>query len=99
MVSVTAMTLVVAHFTAILTFLVMASLSRIFGRAQKKKPLYKLMYLASFLVALAMIAGVLGLEWRPAAYVGAGLDFIGLGIAVWVTVYYWKWLPRELAKG
>jgi hypothetical protein len=66
MVSVTAMTLVVVHFTAILTFLVVASLSRIFGRAQKKKPLYKLLYLASFLLATAMIAGVLGLEWQPA---------------------------------
>ena len=99
MVSLSAVTVVVLHLTFIVTFLVVASLSRIFGAARKKKPLYKLFYVASFLMALSMILSLLGMDLPYMALAAMGLDVIGLILGCAVTYFYWDWLPRELARG
>jgi hypothetical protein len=99
MVSLSAITIVVLHLTFIVTFLVVSSLSRIFGAARKKKPLYKLFYVASFLMTMSMVVSLLGLDLQYMALVAVGLDLIGLILGCAVTYFYWDWLPRELAKG
>lgn len=99
MVSLSAVTIVVLHLTFIVTFLVISSLSRIFGAARKKKPLYKLFYVASFLMTMSMVVSLLGLDLQYMALAAVGLDLIGLILGCAVTYFYWDWLPRELAKG
>lgn len=99
MVSIHAITIVILHLTFIVTFLVVASLSRIFGAARKKRPLYKLFYVASFLMMLSMVLSMVGLDVPYLAAVAVGLDLAGLLIGCAVTYFYWDWLPRELAKG
>ena len=98
MVSIDARTMVILHLTFITTFLVIASLSRIFGAAKKQKPLYKLFYVASLIMTVAMVLSLLGLD-LPSSYNDALiLDFVGLVMGCAVTYFYWEWLPRELAK-
>lgn len=99
MVSVAAITIVILHLTFITTFLVVASLSRIFGEARKKRPLYKLFYMASLLMVVSMVLSLLGLDIHGAMPVAVGLDLIGLAVGCAVTYFYWDWLPKELAKG
>jgi hypothetical protein len=99
MVPAAAVTSVILHLTFIVTFLVVASLSRIFGAAKKKKPLYKAYYVAGFLMALAMVLGMIGPEVRILGAVATGLDLLGLLMGCAVTYFYWDWLPKELAKG
>ena len=99
MVPISAVTIVILHLTFIVTFLVIASLSRIFGAARKKKPLYKLFYVASLLLSLSMVVSLMGLEQQFMAVAAVGLDLVGLIMGCAVTYFYWDWLPRELAKG
>jgi hypothetical protein len=99
MIPISAVTIVVLHLTFIVTFLVISSLSRIFGAARKKKPLYKLFYVASLLMCMSMVVSLLGLDLEYMALVAVGLDLIGLIMGCAVTYFYWDWLPRELAKG
>ena len=99
MVSLSAITIVILHLTFIVTFLVISSLSRIFGAARKKRPLYKLFYVASFLMTMSMVVSLLGLDLQYMALLAVGLDLIGLVLGCAVTYFYWDWLPRELAKG
>jgi hypothetical protein len=96
---ISAITIVILHLTFIVTFLVISSLSRIFGAARKKKPLYKLFYVASLLMCMSMVVSLLGLDLEYMALVAVGLDLIGLIMGCAVTYFYWDWLPRELAKG
>ena len=98
MVSIDAITIVILHLTFITTFLVIASLSRIFGAAKKQKPLYKLFYVASLAMTIAMVLSLLGLDLAPMAYAAAALDVAGLILGCAVTWFYWEWLPRELAR-
>lgn len=90
---------ILVHGTFILCFLVLASLSRIFGTAQKKKPLYRLLYAACFgfgaaglVLAFAPAGGV----WALSALL---LDVVFLAVGLGVTHFYWDWLPREIKKG
>jgi hypothetical protein len=99
MIPISAVTIVILHLTFIVTFLVISSLSRIFGAARKKKPLYKLFYVASLLMCMSMVVSLLGLDLEYMALVAVGLDLIGLVMGCAVTYFYWDWLPRELAKG
>jgi hypothetical protein len=99
MIPIPAVTIVILHLTFIVTFLVVASLSRIFGAARKKRPLYKLYYVASMLLSLSMVVSLLGLDMQSMALVAVGLDLVGLIMGCAVTYFYWDWLPRELAKG
>ena len=99
MVSIDAITIVILHLTFITTFLVIASLSRIFGAAKKQKPFYKLFYVASLIMTVAMVLSLLGLDLEPAEYAAVILDVVGLVMGCAVTYFYWEWLPRELAKG
>jgi hypothetical protein len=99
MVSTTALTSVILHLTFIVTFLVVASLSRIFGAAKKKKPLYKMYYVASLLMMLSMVLGMVEVDLPYLSAAATGLDVAGLLIGCAVTYFYWDWLPRELAKG
>jgi len=99
MISPTAIALLILHICFVITFLVMASLSRIFGAARKKKELYKLYHVASVFVTLSMFVSLLGINLSYLEYAAIGLDVIGLVIACAVTYFYWDWLPRELARG
>ncbi len=99
MVPVPAITTVILHITFIVTFLVVASLSRIFGAARKKRPLYKLYYVASLMMALSMVMSLLGMDLESMAYAALALDVIGLVLGCAVTYFYWDWLPGELARG
>lgn len=99
MVSIDAITIVILHLTFITTFLVIASLSNIFGAAKKKKPLYKLFYVASLIMTVSMVLSLLGLDLAPMAYAAVVLDVAGLILGCAVTWFYWEWLPRELARG
>ena len=99
MISLSAVTIVILHLTFIVTFLVISSLSRIFGAARKKKPLYKLFYVASLLMCMSMVVSLLGLDLEYMALVAVALDLVGLIMGCAVTYFYWDWLPRELAKG
>ena len=99
MFSISTLTIVVLHVTFIMTFLVIASLSRIFGAARKKRPLYKLFYVASMLMSLSMVLSLLGLDHGYMAHAVMGLDLVGLVLGCAVTYFYWDWLPRELARG
>ncbi len=99
MVSISAITIVILHITFIVTFLVIASLSRIFGAARKRRPLYKLFYVASMLMSLSMVLSLLGLDLDYMVFVAMALDLIGLVLGCAVTYFYWDWLPRELARG
>ncbi|MDB5106662.1 MAG: hypothetical protein JWP91_4351 [Fibrobacteres bacterium] len=99
MVPISAVTIIILHLTFIVTFLVVASLSRIFGAARKKKPLYKLFYVASLLMSLSMVVSLLGLDLQYMALAAVGLDLVGLILGCAVTYFYWDWLPRELSKG
>lgn len=99
MVSIAAITIVILHVTFVITFLVIASLSRIFGAAKKQKPFYKLFYVASLLMTVSMVLSLLGLDLATAKYAALGLDAAGLLMGCVVTWFYWEWLPRELAKG
>jgi hypothetical protein len=99
MVSFEAVTIIILHLTFITTFLVIASLSRIFGEAKKQKPLYKLFYVASLMMSISMVLSLLGLDLSSVAYVALGLDVAGLALGCAVTWFYWDWLPRELSRG
>ena len=99
MIHLSAITIVVLHLTFIVTFLVVASLSRIFGAARKKKPLYKLFYVAGFLMMLSMVLSMAGPDMPFMAALATGLDLAGLLMGCAVTYFYWDWLPKELAKG
>jgi hypothetical protein len=99
MVSFSAITSVILHLTFIVTFLVVASLSRIFGDAKKQKPLYKLYYVAGFLMMLSMVLSMIGPELRYMEPVATALDVAGLLMGCAITYFYWDWLPKELAKG
>jgi hypothetical protein len=99
MVSISAITIVVLHLTFIVTFMVVASLSRIFGAARKKRPLYKLYYVASFMMMVSMVLSMVGLDLQYMAVAAMALDLAGLAIGCAVTYFYWDWLPRELSKG
>ncbi len=99
MVSASAITSVILHLTFIVTFMVVASLSRIFGAAKKKRPLYKLYYVAAFLMMLSMVLSMIGPELLYMGPVATALDVAGLLMGCAVTYFYWDWLPKELAKG
>jgi hypothetical protein len=99
MVSTSAITIIILHMTFIVTFMVVASLSRIFGAARKKKPLYKLYYVSGFMMMVSMVLSLVGLDLQSMAVVAMGLDLLGLVLGCAVTYFYWDWLPRELAKG
>ncbi len=86
---------VIGHLAFIAMFLIIGDLSKILGSALKKKPLYKMMYVASAMLVLGLI-----LDFIPKLGVVAMLcDLIGVLVACFVTYYYWKWLPADLAKG
>lgn len=99
MIHLSAITMVILHTTFIVTFLVIASLSRIFGAARKKKPLYKLFYVAGLLMMLSMVLSMAGPDMPFMAALATGLDLAGLLMGCAVTYFYWDWLPKELAKG
>ncbi len=90
---------IVLHGTFILALLTLASLSRIFGAARKKKPRYRLFYLSSGLVFLAMIFNLLGFNIVSLSILALVLDVAALVVGCAVTYFYWDWLPREISRG
>ncbi len=102
MISITVVTLVIWHMTFITAFIVLGSLSRIFGMAQKKKPVYRVYYLSCALLAVSLVLNLAGMELDFSPYLGATaliLNFTALAAGFAVTMFYWEWLPRELRKG
>ena len=84
------------HAVFIVIFYVLAVLSKILGDALKKRPLYRLMYLAILFEIIAHICFYFGNTAQIYRYI---LDITALLIGCIVTVYYWKWLPGDLKKG
>jgi energy-converting hydrogenase Eha subunit C len=97
-VSLHAFAIVVLHLALIVTFLVIGSISKIFGSARRKRPLYPIFYASSTLLALGMLLSLLGLDLPTVAIAAAACDAIALGLGAWVTWFYWEWLPKEIAK-
>ena len=85
-----------AFFTALF---VLAALSRIFGAAKKKRPLYRLFFQAALLLAAGLGLAVVGIDVPEIRAYALVLDVAGLLLAAAVTHFYWEWLPRELSKG
>ncbi len=86
----------VVHITFCVVFGLLGDLSRILGEALKKRPLYKLMYVAACMVLIALVLTLWYRSWVMATYL---FDILALAVACFVTVYYWKWLPGDLLKG
>ena len=84
-----------AFFTALW---VLAALSRIFGTAKKKKPMYRLFFQAAVLLAAGLGLAVVGIDVPEMRAYALVLDVAGLLLGAAVTYFYWEWLPRELAK-
>ena len=86
------------HTTVLVVFLILANLSRIFGAARKKKPLYRWYYHAMMLVIGALGISIAGLDLPAFRIYALGLDIAGLLMGAGITFFYWEWLPRELRK-
>ncbi len=84
-----------AFFTALW---VLAALSKIFGAAKKKKPVYRLFFHSGILLAAALGVGVVGFDVPEFRAYALALDVAGLLLGAAVTYFYWDWLPRELEK-
>ena len=98
MISVRMFPLFITHLTFFMALLVLASISRIFGSAKKKKPLYRLFIYAAVLSASAFAVAVIGFDEPQLQFYAVGLDVAGLLLGAVVTYFYWDWLPRELSK-
>jgi len=90
--------LFVVHMAFITALLVLAGLSRIFGSAKRKKPMYRLFYHAVILLAGALGMAVVGFDMPELRAYALGMDVAGLLLGAAVTYFYWEWLPRELSK-
>ena len=99
MLSLSAITTVILHGTFITALLTIASLSKIFGAARKKKPRYKWFYVAAAMLAISMLMHLLGLDIMVLTWVALSLDLIGLLLGCSITYFYWEWLPKEAARG
>jgi hypothetical protein len=97
-VSLHAFAIVVLHLALIVTFLVIGAISKIFGSARRKRPLYPAFYASSMLMALGMLLNLLGLDLPAVAIAAAACDALALGLGAWVTWFYWEWLPKEVSK-
>lgn len=98
MIALGVVSMIVIHSTLLLSLQVLVELSRIFGAARKKKPLYRWYYHAMMLVMIAFAASVAGLDIPAFRIYALGLDIAGLLLAAGVTYFYWEWLPGELGK-
>jgi len=98
MVSLVALSIVVLHLTGIVSFLVISAISRIFGAAKRKRPIYPAFYVTSLLLALGMLLSLLGLDLPTMGIAAAITDLVALVIGTYTTWFYWEWLPRELRK-
>ncbi len=98
MISLHVFPLFVTHLTYFTVLLVLASISRIFGSAKKKKPLYRIFFYATMLLVAALAVAVIGFDEPDLQAYAVGLDVAGLLLGAVVTYFYWEWLPRELFK-
>ncbi len=87
---------VIFNLTFLVVLLVIADLSRILGEAIKKRPLYKLIYVACICLITSQVMHFFGKDLRIYAY---AFDVAGLILGSGVTYYYWKWLPGDLSRG
>jgi hypothetical protein len=99
MLSLSAITTVIVHGTFITALLTIASLSKIFGAARKKKPRYKWFYVAASMLSVSMLVHLLGLDISILTWVAMALDLAGLLLGCIITYFYWEWLPKEAARG
>jgi len=98
MISLDVVSIIAIHSTLLLTLQVLVELSRIFGSARKKKPLYRWYYHAMMLVMISFAVSVAGLDVPAFRIYALGLDIAGLLLGAGVTYFYWEWLPGELKK-
>lgn len=87
---------IVVHLVFLVSFWVLAQLSRILGEALKKKPMYRLFYFSLTASSISQILLFLAGNFQSTAII---LDSLALSVAIGVTIYYWKWIPAELRKG
>ena len=98
MISLDIFPLLVVHAAFFSAMWVLASVSKVFGSAKKKKPVYRLYFQAALLLASALGVGVVGFDVPELKAYALLLDVVGLALAVAITYYYWGWLPRELSR-
>ncbi len=84
----------IIHLTMVVIFIVIANLSKIMGKALKKKPHYKAYYISSGLMVVGQVIYIAGFESITFFF-----DLAALFLASLVTYYYWSWLPKDLLKG
>ena len=77
---------------------VLAAVSKVFGSARKKRPVYRMYFHAGLVLASALGVGVVGFDVPELRAYALFLDAAGLLLAAGITYFYWEWLPRELSK-
>jgi uncharacterized protein YacL len=87
---------IIFHLLFLIILFIIAELSRILGEALKKRPVYKLMYIAYASLLIGLLFHFLNENFQLYAYI---LDLTGLVLGAIITYYYWKWLPGDLARG
>ena len=98
MISLDVFHLFVVHLTFLTALAVLAGLSKIFGSAKKKKPLYRLFFYSAMLLIGALGVSVVGFDVPELRAYALMLDVAGLLLGAIITYFYWEWLPRELSK-
>ena len=83
------------HFLLIVLFFVLGDLSRIMGRALKKKPLYLGLFGSGALVLTAQIMILLN---GGSSFYAVFLDLVAVLLAVIAAFYYWNWLLKDLMR-
>ncbi len=93
--------IVLFDLSAMMAMLVIASLSKTIGEAQRIAAYYKLLYVTSLIVCIAAFTDslpYLGLDVSIVHAVAMGLRFIAGCIALPVCLRYWKWVISEYFK-
>ena len=98
MISLQVISIFMIHVTFILSLMILSGLSRIFGAARNKKPVYRWFFHSVLLLVAALGLSLAGLDVPAFRVYALGLDVAGLLLGAVVTYFYWEWLPRELAK-
>ena len=95
----------ILHLTFGLTFMILGSLSKIFGTVKKSKPVYRLHYFATGLcflpIFLTLFSALVGLSdpWlRYVTHFTTASDVIALTLGAYATYFYWNWLPKEIRQ-
>lgn len=89
------LTHITMHLVFIVTFIVLAELSRVLGDALKKIRLYRLLYLCALFGFVSLVLPLLDDVYQQISML---LDALALVFAIVTAAYYWHWIPTELRK-